>query len=224
MTNLPIVQNNIPEFKEIQDVHNILHERGCELCDLGFQKDINGCCVSRGTYHTTNMIIGEAPGKEEDSQGKPFTGPAGELLDRIWESVGLSTSDWYLTNVVKCRPVAPKGFGKQNLTPKADQRDRCKPFLEREIALLKPRIIVPVGGIATAAVMGLRSVRIGAFRGRKIAIPRPGVEGEAAFVFPMLHPAYLLHSKRDPVKYQRARSDMWEDIQKLKTIIDIEEL
>jgi DNA polymerase len=183
------------------------------MCDLGFQPEINGCCVSRGTFNTKKMIIGEAPGKEEDARGAPFTGPAGLLMDRIWESVGMSTNDWYITNVVKCRPVSPKGSGKENFTPRVAQRMACMTYIDNEITLLKPKLIVTVGGIATSYILCRGLIKIGEYRGKTI---RSG----SRVIFPMLHPAAILHAKRDPAKHQLYRMQMWEDIQKLKEIVE----
>ncbi len=214
---LPIMnQDEIPDLTNIQQVHNILHTQGCRMCSLGFQPNLNGCCVSRGTFDTKKMIIGEAPGKEEDARGAPFTGPAGQLMDRIWASVGMDTNDWYLTNVVLCRPVAPRGHNKQNLTPKYEQKLRCSPFLMQQLTLLNPKIVVTVGAVATATVMHRNTIRIGEYRGKL----REGKAGKLRFLlFPMLHPAAILHAKKDPEKHTMYRQWMWDDIRKLKQIV-----
>ena len=223
---LPIMnQDEIPDLTNIQQVHNILHTQGCRMCSLGFQPNLNGCCVSRGTFDTKKMIIGEAPGKEEDARGAPFTGPAGLLMDRIWNSVGLSTSDWYITNIVKCRPIAEKGSGKENFTPKVQQRATCKTYIDTEIELLKPRLVVTTGAIATAYILNQSSVRMGDYRGRVLNIPKfwSGTLNPV-MVFPILHPAAILHAKRDPAKHQEYRLLMWQDIQRLKEILEEEDL
>ena len=163
------------------------------------------------------MIIGEAPGKDEDSTRKPFTGPAGRLLDRIWRSVGLDTNDWYLSNILLCRPIAPHGYGKQNLTPKAEQKKRCKPYLWQQIWLLNPEIIVTLGTHATAALVNKSTVRMGDYRGRLLRSGRFSI-------FPMLHPAALLHAQRDHDKWKLYREQTWTDVQKLKEILTEENL
>jgi len=184
------------------------------------------------------MIVGEAPGKEEDAQGRPFTGPAGRLMDRIWESVGLSTKDWYITNIVKCRPIAQKGSGRENFTPKNIQRTKCRPYFEAEILLMRPKIIVPLGATATATVLKQSKVTIGAVRGRRTEMTyhiKPAfmssdgeerwlLYGPSPIVFPMLHPAAILHTKRNPIKYREYRTLMWQDIQELKRILEEEGL
>lgn len=211
------IHQSVPSFETLGHLNVFLRESGCVRCDLGFQKNINGCCVSRGNMFSTKMIVGEGPGKDEDSTRKPFTGPAGRLMDRIWASVGMDTNDWYLTNVVLCRPVAPSGSGKQNLTPKVEQKDRCSPFLWQQIDMLSPSIIVTVGAVATAAILGQKYVRMGDYRGRLI-------RGKRFLHYPMLHPAAILHAQKDPHKHLLYRQQTWEDIQRLKSILQEEKI
>ena len=225
------IHDPIPTYSSAAHLEASLRTTGCQRCDLGFQKNINGCCVARfrGGTVPNKMIIGEAPGKDEDSTRQPFTGPAGRLMDRIWQSVGMDTNDWYLTNVVLCRPVAPKGSGKQNFTPKKDQRDRCRPFLDQQIMMIRPRLIVTVGAVATAAILGKPSITMGDYRGKlltnlgikiqdsnnpdQVVIGRP-------MLFPMLHPAAILHAQRDPAKHLMYKQWMWDDIRRLKQIVE----
>ena len=221
---MPITDPAAQEFEHIGDLHMTLTEEGCRACDLGFQEGLNGCCVSRGSHITRRMIIGEAPGKHEDAQSEPFVGPAGKLLDKVLESVGFDPKqDFYITNVVLCRPIAPKGSGKENYTPRMEQRRRCRPYLEQQISLIQPRIIVTLGKPATEAILGVTGIRMGDYRG-KLQIINQGFYGmlgvKPTLVFPMLHPAYLLHSKKNPQQHQKAREDMWQDVQKLKEIVD----
>lgn len=217
---LKIIED-IPWFGQIQQVDIHLRTQGCTRCDLGFQPEINGCCVMRGSHTANKMIIGEAPGRYEDSDRQPFTGPAGQLLDKIWTSVGMNTNDWYLTNVVKCRPVAPHGSGKENFTPKVEQRERCRPYFEAEIQLLKPKLIVTIGAIATAAVFNQSSVRIGDYSGREYNIPTfwDGTLNPV-IVFPFIHPAAILHASSNPAKEKMYKQQSWDDIRKLKKIIE----
>jgi uracil-DNA glycosylase family 4 len=167
------------------------------------------------------MIVGEGPGKDEDSTRKPFTGPAGRLMDKIWGSVGLDTNDFYCTNAVLCRPVAPWEAMKQNLTPQKEQLQRCKPYLERQVQLINPWLIITVGRVGTEAVMGpVRSM--GAVRGQLFRhtfhwLP---MDAPQTLVFPMLHPAAILHASRDPQKQLEYKEQTWTDIQKLKSIIE----
>jgi DNA polymerase len=95
------------------------------------------------------MVIGEALGKDEVKQGLTFCGPAGKVLDKIWETVGWDTNtDWILCNTCSCRPIAEPGSGRENLAPDDTHKAACRPLLDRLITLVKPRIIVLVGGTA----------------------------------------------------------------------------
>jgi uracil-DNA glycosylase family 4 len=211
----------IPHFESLYEVNSKLTNHGCHMCELGFQENINGCCVTRGTYNTNKMIVGEAPGKHEDADGEPFTGPAGKLLDKIWESVSMSTNGWYLTNTVLCRPIAPKGSFKENFTPKQAQRDRCRPYLEAQIRLLSPDIIVTVGRPATEAILAVRGIRMGDYRGQMhhLGMPTTGPEMKMTAIFPIIHPAAILHGNGSPQSDQY-RLLMWEDVQNLKKYIE----
>lgn len=205
----------VDTFTSIAQLECTLIDRGCQACSLGFQPEINGCCVSRGIPDTRRMIIGEAPGKHEDSQSQSFVGPAGKLLDKIWTSVGWDTNDWYITNVCLCRPYMPRGSGKENYTPKAEQIKTCRPYLLKQIELIEPDIIVTLGRTATEAIMGpIKSM--GSIRGRAqwIKISHNYIYRDY-LTFPMIHPAAILRDPNGPYKQQT-----WEDIQKLKEIVD----
>lgn len=158
------------------------------------------------------MIIGEAPGKEEDASGKPWSGPAGQLLDKVWLAAGMNTNDWYISNVAKCRPIAEQGSGKENFTPKKDQIDKCRVYWETEVKLLKPKLIVAAGAVALSTILNTR-ISITSERGKLS-------EYKGIPVFPILHTAYLLHIQGDRDKYAQARAWMWEDVQKLKVLVD----
>lgn len=204
------------DFCWTAELDETLRQIGCHGCDLGFQPNINGCCVMRGSHSSPMMIVGEGPGKEEDSRRLPFTGPAGRLMDKIWRSVDLDTNDFYCTNAVLCRPVAPWEAKKQNLTPKVEQLKRCKPYLERQIQLLNPRLIVTLGRIAAEAILGpVASMR--AVRGQQFLV-------DERIIFPMYHPAAILHASHDVVKQQFYKEKTWDDIQRLKEILIEENL
>jgi DNA polymerase len=207
--------NDLPEVKDLRHFRSLLHTAGCRACNLGFQPNINGCCVSRGDPVSRRMIIGEAPGKKEDATRSPFTGPAGLLLDDIWEAVGWKSNNWYLTNVVLCRPVAPRGSGKQNLTPRVEQRKLCRPYLDLQIRMLKPKIIVTLGKVATDAILGPQKT-MGSVRGK---LRRASPMGESTFIFPMYHPAAILHAKGTD-NYDVYRRKTWDDIRQLKKITE----
>ena len=222
---------DIPNYPSVGSLKRHLGINSCRLCSLGFQPEINGVCVARGSELANKMIIGEAPGKEEDSTRTPFSGPAGRLMDDIWKSVGMNTNDWYITNVVLCRPYSPRGSGKENFTPKQDQRKQCKVYLDKQIELIKPKLIVTIGAVATEAILGTKGIKMGDYRGKlfrdrvisikeddnTVTIGRP-------FIFPMIHPAAILHAKGNQELYDLYREQTWKDIQELKRILEQEKI
>ncbi|KXK04819.1 MAG: uracil-DNA glycosylase, family 4 [Acidobacteria bacterium OLB17] len=158
----------------------------CKLSTLGRMQVVN----STGNRKAELMFVGEAPGADEDKLGEPFVGRAGQLLTKIIESIGLERKDVFIGNINRCRP--PK-----NRAPESDETAACKPFLLREISVVRPKVIVVLG--ATAAQNLLETnVPIGKLRGR--FHDYYGVK-----VMPTFHPAYLL---RDPSK----KRETWEDM------------
>jgi len=138
-------------------------------------------------------FVGEAPGYEEDKQGEPFVGAAGQLLTRIIAAMGLERSQVYICNVLKCRPP-------NNRTPAPDEMANCRPFLERQLEILQPRFICALGAVAARALLQTTQ-SMGKLRGRfhdYRGIP----------VLCTYHPAYLL-------RYPAAKRDVWEDIKML---------
>jgi DNA polymerase len=168
------------------------------------------------------MIIGEAPGKDEDVKGKPFTGPAGIKLDQIFAGVGWDTNkDWYLTNVVKCRPRSDDGI-RQNFTPSADHRAACRPYILQEISYLKPHTIVLLGKSAVSSVLPkLSGEAMGNIAGK---LYHDEVWPSITF-FVMYHPAALLHlENHSPEGHQQLRQLMWKHINTLREfVLDLEQ-
>ncbi len=163
--------------------------RGCTAC---------GLCEARRTVvfgdghgEADLMFVGEGPGAQEDRQGLPFVGPAGQLLTRIIQAIDLRREDVYITNVVKCRPP-------NNRDPRPDETAACRPFLDRQIELVAPRLIVALGRVAAQQLLGTTS-SLGRLRGT-------WHEARGVPVRVTYHPAFLL---RDP-SYKRAA---WEDMQ-----------
>jgi DNA polymerase len=143
------------------------------------------------------MFVGEAPGADEDLQGEPFVGRAGQLLTKIIEAIGLSRADVYIANVIKCRPPG-------NRNPAPEEVATCQPFLFRQIDAIGPRVIVALGTFAAHALLGtdapisrLRG-RVHDFRGGKL--------------IPTFHPAFLLRSP------ERKR-DVWEDMKRVRALL-----
>jgi uracil-DNA glycosylase family 4 len=166
----------------------------CKLHTLGRTQVVFGA----GNPEARLMFVGEAPGADEDVQGEPFVGRAGQLLTKIIESIGLQRSDVYIANVIKCRPPG-------NRNPEPDEVSECQPFLFRQIDLIKPRVIVALGTFAAHALLG-GETPISKLRG----VVQPFRHG--ASLIPTFHPAYLLRSP------ERKR-DVWEDMKKVRELL-----
>ena len=146
------------------------------------------------------MFVGEAPGRDEDLQGYPFVGRAGQLLTRIIEAIDLRREDVYIVNVIKCRPP-------NNRNPEPDEVMICKPFLFGQIDAVCPRVIVALGAFATRTLLQCDDA-ISRLRGRVF-------DYRGAKLVPTFHPAYLLRSP------DRKR-DMWEDMKRVRAMLRVE--
>jgi DNA polymerase len=161
---------------------------GCRRCGLcaSRQRTVFGTGPARSRW----MIVGEAPGAEEDARGEPFVGQAGRLLDAMLASLGLSRQrNVYITNVLKCRPPG-------NRNPEPDEVERCVPFLRRQVELLQPAGILLMGRFAAQALLGT-DASIASLRGR-VHTCRIGDQAVPAVV--TYHPAYLLRNLPDKAK------------------------
>lgn len=203
-------------FSSLGELRGYLSSRGCDLCSLGFQPGLNGCCLARGNPASRRILLGEAPGETEDAESLPFMGPAGRLLDRVLASIDMDTNqDFYLTNVVLCRPIS-KFKWQRNFTPLATQQKTCRSFLDTQIRLVKPKLIVTLGNVATKAVLGQDTPGITISHG---TINTKELDGQLVTVYPLLHPAALLHAKRDPLQERQYKEIMWRDVCNLKNLI-----
>lgn len=151
---------------------------GCPLKETAIN-----LCFADGNPNAPVMLIGEAPGAQEDRKGKPFVGPSGQLLDRMLAAIGLDRTKVYITNVIYWRPPG-------NRTPTSAEIAICQPFLERQIELIQPKFLVFVGGIAARALLG-RSEGVTKLRGRPFVYKVPS-DGREIPALVMFHPAYLL--------------------------------
>ena len=168
----------------------------CKLCTLGRSQIVFGV----GNPRARLMFVGEAPGEEEDKKGEPFVGRAGQLLTKIIEAIGLTREQVYIANVIKCRPPA-------NRNPETDEVASCEPFLFRQIDVIQPRVIVPLGKFAAQCL--LKTVDpITRLRGRQF-------DYRGTVLIPTFHPAYLL---RNP----SAKREVWEDMKKVRAILQAE--
>ena len=166
----------------------------CKLHALGRTQIVFGV----GNPNADLMFVGEAPGADEDIQGIPFVGRAGQLLTKIIEAIALTRDDVYIANVIKCRPP-------QNRNPEPDEVETCEPFLFRQIDIIKPKVIVALGKFAAQAL--LRTLDpISRLRGRVY-------DYRGAKLIPTFHPAYLL---RNP----SSKREVWEDMKLAKRLLD----
>lgn len=154
-----------------------------------------------GNPNAELMFVGEAPGADEDLQGEPFVGKAGQLLTKIIQAMGLSREEVYIGNVLKCRPDMPKGVT-GNRKPKLEEMETCLPWLERQIELVKPKAMVALGATAVEGLLGETSP-MGALRGRWLDFR--GIPVMATY-----HPAYLLRNQTITEKRK-----VWEDMLKV---------
>lgn len=181
--------------------------RACDLWKLGTQT-----VFGEGWRHTTVMFVGEQPGNEEDLTGKPFVGPAGKLLDRALEEAGIDRSQVYVTNVVKHFKWEPRGKRRIHKKPNAQEIAACRPWLEAEIALVKPKVIVSLGATAAQALLGPQ-FRVTKQRGQFIESTL------APYVIATVHPSSILRAPDDETRRLDYRSFV-NDLKKLARVIN----
>ena len=178
----------------------------CEKCSLC--KSRTNIVFSDGNPNAKIMLIGEAPGYNEDIQGKPFVGKAGQLLDRILASVGLNRKEHvYICNTIKCRPP-------ENRNPLTEEKEACWEYLKAQIDIIRPRIILLCGNVAVQSILpnigGITKIRGTWFQGDETVY--------GARLMPILHPSYLL--RNDSRKKGSPKWLMWQDIQEIKREYD----
>ena len=166
---------------------------GCAL-----KRTAKSLCFARGREDARIMLIGEAPGRDEDLQGKPFVGPAGQMLDRMLEAIGLTEDHIYITNTVYWRPP-----GNRNPTP--EEVEACSPFLARQIELLSPQVLVLLGKAAAQRILGVAD-GIMRLRGKWLSYR---CAGRDIPTLATLHPSYLLRTPED-------KRLAWRDLLMLK--------
>ena len=165
----------------------------CKLHTLGRKQVVFGV----GNPDADLMFVGEAPGADEDQQGEPFVGRAGQLLTKIIEAIGLSREQVYIANIIKCRPPG-------NRNPEPDEVEQCEPFLFQQVAAIKPKVIVALGKFAAQSLLRTTDP-ITRLRGRPFNY-------RGAILIPTFHPAYLL---RNP----SAKREVWDDMKKVRGIL-----
>jgi len=165
----------------------------CKLHTLGRKQVVFGV----GNPNADLMFVGEGPGADEDIQGEPFVGRAGQLLTKIIEAINLRREDVYIANVIKCRPP-------NNRNPEPDEVAQCEPFLFRQIDTVKPKVIVALGKFAAQCLLRTNEP-ITRIRGREFKY-------RDAILMPTYHPAYLLRTPS-------AKREVWEDMKRVRAIL-----
>jgi DNA polymerase len=171
--------------------------RECRACDLW--KRGTQTVFGEGSHRADLMLIGEQPGDQEDIQGVPFVGPAGRLLDRALSEAGIDRSSVYVTNVVKHFNWEPRGKRRIHKKPNAAEVWACRPWLDAEIALVQPRIIVCLGATAARALLG-GTFRLTAHRGEFVSWP-----SSAALVTATVHPSSLLRAPDEDTRRRETK-------------------
>jgi len=186
-------------YEEVKDI-----AEKCTKCPLS--KGRTKVVFGNGPVPCDLMLIGEAPGAEEDLQGLPFVGRAGQLLTQILASVGIKRpDDIYIANTVKCRPP-------ENRAPLAGEQEACAPYLEAQIKFVNPKIILLAGSPAVKAILKTDDP-ITSIRGKWLKLPGTDIP-----VMPLFHPAYLL---RNPSKEKgKPKWFTWQDMQEVKNALD----
>jgi uracil-DNA glycosylase family 4 len=198
ITTLPVAEDvpekgTQPEIPTLADVRKELGD--CKRCKL--HRTRKTIVFGEGNQEAALMFIGEGPGYDEDVQGRPFVGKAGQLLTKIIESINLSREEVYITNIIKCRPP-------QNRNPEPDEIESCNPFLMKQIRVIQPKIICALGTFSAQTLLKT-DTKITALRGKLYDL-------EGIKVIPTYHPAFLL---RNPDR----KKEVWEDMKKIEELL-----
>ncbi len=188
----------VEEKQQLLDQMNTMEVSTCRQCDLC--KARTQTVFGEGSASAQLMFIGEGPGQNEDLQGRPFVGRAGELLDKMIQAMGFKREDVYIANVVKCRPP-------NNRTPQLTEVQACGGYLLRQIAIIQPKVIVTLGGPAAQLMLNTQT-GITRIRGQWHTFDALKPEGPSIDVMPTFHPAYLLRSYTHD-----NRKKVWSDLQ-----------
>jgi len=181
--------------------------RGCERCELC--KNRKQTVFGAGNPRPDILFVGEGPGADEDEQGEPFVGRAGQLLTRMIAAMTLTREQVFIANIVKCRPPG-------NRTPTDDEMTTCSPYLWRQIAILRPKIIVTLGRPSSQTLLSTKTP-IGKLRGEFHDFPPPALAHlglPRARLMPTFHPAYLLRSPGE-------KSKAWEDLKQVMAALGL---
>lgn len=199
-------EDNMAAVEKAAELEKIADEvNQCRKCGLGSLR--TNAVPGEGNPNARIMFVGEAPGADEDAQGRPFVGRAGQLLDKVIAACGLKRSDVFIGNILKCRPP-------DNRDPAADEIISCLPYLQRQIELINPEVIVALGAHAARTLLNTNK-SIGELRGQfheyYAGIGRPPIK-----LMPTYHTAYLLRNY-SPENRRR----VWEDMKKVLVELDL---
>ena len=187
-----------------------MHEASdCRRCHL--YEPATQTVFGEGPAHADMLFVGEQPGDQEDVIGRPFVGPAGQIMDRAMEEAGIDRRTIYITNAVKHFKFEPRGKRRIHKTPEAPEIQACRFWLDVEIVRLRPKLVVAMGGTAARAVLG-RAVTITRERGRPIELP----DGQMVFV--TVHPSYLLRVPDEDAKAREYRAFV-ADLRKIAELV-----
>jgi uracil-DNA glycosylase len=181
----------------------------CRKCAIGYERRNN--VYGEGDPCARLMVVGEGPGETEDELGRPFVGRAGQLLDRMLAAIALPRADVYICNTVKCRPTAPGLNGPRNRAPEPQEMENCRTFLDEQIEIVAPEVILALGAPAAKSFLG-RDFQITKMRGRWYVGPR---ETPLMVSF---HPAYILRQTGGEI--EAVKRMVWADLKAIRTKLD----
>lgn len=200
------------DFNKETQFNTLSHEQlkndalECNKCVLS--EDRNNVVFNSGNTNANILVIGEGPGQQEDEMGLPFVGRSGQLLTKIFESVGINRDDIYIANTVKCRPP-------ENRTPLPKEIDACQDYLIRQVQIVQPKIILLLGAAALKSTLGDKHA-ITKVRGQWFTQPVNYMDDEL-YIMPMFHPAYLLRNSSK--KEGSPKWLTWQDMKEVKSAL-----
>jgi len=177
----------------------------CRKCQIGYERRHN--VYGEGNPCADLLLVGEGPGETEDLMGRPFVGRAGQLLEKMLESIGFAREDVYICNTVKCRPTSPGERGPKNRAPDPTEMANCRPYLDEQIEIIRPRVILALGAPAAKSFLG-RDFQITKQRGCWYTGPH-GIDLMVTF-----HPAYVL--RQTGGELTQVKRLVWNDLKAVR--------
>ena len=192
------------ESRDIEYQRLVYEIKNCTKCSL--YKNRKNPVPGEGPINTEIVFVGEAPGKSEDEQGRPFVGAAGQLLTQLIEKAGLKRKEVYITNIIKCRPPG-------NRDPKDDEIEACLPFLLRQLKLIKPKIVVALGRHASRVLLSLSNIEFKSMHKQHGRVYRGSIDSVQFKIMVTYHPAAALY--KPPI-----RRSLEEDFSTIKELVE----